>query len=144
MGLWSSLVSWVSGEDTANEAAGNAADVANQAINQKLLEQGLLTQAQYDSTVQDFAQGNADTGTANPQAAITGEFDAGLAQGANNILSAPGKVVGAVGDASGSLLWGILKAIPWWVWIGGLVALFVWMGGLALLRGQLKGRLAPR
>jgi hypothetical protein len=144
MSLWNSFVSWVSGHDAANQAAGDAADAANQQINQQLLEQGLLTQAQYDQTVQDFQQGNASTGTDNPQQAIAGEFNAGLQEGVQNVLNAPGKVVGAVGQGAGQVLWGIVKAIPWWVWIGGLAALFVWMGGLELLGDQLKGRLARK
>ena len=36
MGLWDSLVSYVSGYDAQNQAAGDAADAANQAINQQL------------------------------------------------------------------------------------------------------------
>lgn len=137
MGLWDSLVSYVSGYDAQNQAAGDAADAANQAINQQLLQQGMLTQAQYDQTQTDFSTGNASTGTDNPTAAISGEFNAGLAEGANNILTAPGKAVGAVGSGASTLLWGIIKSIPWWVYLGAAVALFIWMGGLALLRGRL-------
>lgn len=137
MSLWNSLVGWVSGYDAEAQAKGDAADAANQALNQKLLEQGLLTQQQYDQTVQDFQQGNAATGTDNPQQAIADQFNEGLKEGAQNVLSAPGKVVGAVGEGAGTLLWGILKNIPWWAWLVGAAALFVWMGGLELLRGRL-------
>jgi len=38
------------------------------------------------------------------------------------------------------VLWGILKKIPWWVYLAGLFAIFVWMGGLVLLRGRLARR----
>jgi len=137
MGLWDWAISKVSGYDAENQAAGDAADAKNQQINQKLLEQGLLTQQQYDQTVADFQQGNASTGTDNPQAAIAGEFNAGLEEGVNNVLTAPGKVFDFAGKSAGTLLWGIVKAIPWWAWLGGAAALFIWMGGLSLLRGRL-------
>jgi hypothetical protein len=59
-------------------------------------------------------------------------------EGVNNVLSAPGQVVGAVGSGASTLLWGIVKAIPWWVYLAAAGALFVWMGGLELLRGRFK------
>jgi hypothetical protein len=67
-------------------------------------------------------------------------FQEGLQQGLDNVLNAPGKVVGAVGSGAGQLLWGVVKNIPWWVWLGAAGMLFVWMGGLELLRGRLARR----
>ena len=62
----------------------------------------------------------------------------GANQGLQAALDAPGKALGAAGQASSSLLWGLLKNIPWWVYVVGLGAIFVWMGGLSLLKGSLK------
>ena len=66
----------------------------------------------------------------------------GLAEGAQegfqNVLKAPGKVVGFAGDSAGTLLGGILKNIPWWVYLGAVGVLFFYMGGAVLLRGSLK------
>lgn len=70
-------------------------------------------------------------------AAAAQGLEEGAVQGWNNVLAAPGKVVGAVTDTTGSMLWGIVKNIPWWLWAGAVVVLFVWMGGLELLRGRL-------
>jgi hypothetical protein len=137
MGLWNSFWTAVSGYDAANQAAGDAADAKNQAINQQLLEDGMLTQDQYDQSVQDYQTGNASTGTDNPQAAIGAAATEGVKEGANNVLTAPGKVVGGVGQGLSTLLGGILKNIPWWAWLVAAGALFVWMGGLELLRGRL-------
>ena len=84
-----------------------------------------------------MAAGNASTGTDNVAGAINAEAAAGLQEGLNNVLTAPGKAVGAIGGGLTTALWGILKNIPWWVYLAAGVALFVWMGGLALLRGRL-------
>ena len=60
----------------------------------------------------------------------------GAAEGLNNVLNAPGWLVGVVGEKTGQALWGVLKNIPWWVYLVGLGGIFVWMGGLSLLRGR--------
>jgi hypothetical protein len=69
-------------------------------------------------------------------AAVEG-FGEGLQEGWDNVLDAPGKAVGAIGDSAGTLLGGILKNVPWWAYIAAAAALFFWMGGAALLRGRL-------
>lgn len=61
----------------------------------------------------------------------------GAAAGWNNVLNAPGRAVGAVTDAAGQSLAGVLKNIPFWLWLAAGAALFVWMGGLGLVRGRL-------
>jgi hypothetical protein len=143
MGLWNWMVTQATGVDPAAEQArSTAADVGTQAINQKLLEQGTWTQQQYDTAQADMAAGNVSTGVNDVMGSINAEAEAGLMDGVNNVLTAPGKVVGAVGSGASTLLWGIVKAIPWWVWLAAAGALFVWMGGLELLGGKLKGRLA--
>jgi len=81
------------------------------------------------SYVDNISLDNTDT------AALQG-FEEGLNEGFQNVLAAPGKVVGAIGDSSGTLLGGILKNIPWWAWLLAAGALFVWMGGLSLLKGR--------
>jgi hypothetical protein len=82
--------------------------------------------------------GNATTGANDVTGAVTTEAEAGLKDGLNNVLNAPGKLLGDVTGGAGQVLWGILKAIPWWMWLGAAFALFVWMGGIELLKGRLK------
>jgi len=138
MGLWNWITTQATGVDPAAEQArSNAADAANAKLNQQLLDQGTWTQTQYDQANADMAAGNASTGTDNVAGAINAEAAAGLQEGLNNVLTAPGKAVGAIGGGLTTALWGILKNIPWWVYLAAGVALFVWMGGLALLRGRL-------
>ena len=122
---------------TAEQQRSNQLDAGITAANQQLLEQGMLTQAQYDQGQADMAAGNASTGVNDVVGSVNSEFVAGAKDGLNNVLDAPGKVVCAVGSGAGQLLWGVLKNIPLWVYGAGVVALFIWMGGLELLRGRL-------
>lgn len=108
-----------------------------QAANQKLEDAGYVKQGYTQLAAQDIAAGNVSTGDNNVVASVDSEFAAGAQQGLQNVLNAPGKAVGALGGGASTLLWGILKNIPWWVYLVAVGALFVWMGGLSLLRGRL-------
>ena len=141
MGLWTSFMSVVTGTDLAAEQAkSDAADAQLSQVNQQALDAGLVTQAVYDQSQADIAAGNASTGDNNVIGAVDAEAQAGLADGLNNVLTAPGKLVGAVGSGASTLLWGIIKSIPWWVYLAGAAALFVWMGGLEMIEGRLGKR----
>jgi hypothetical protein len=138
MSLWSKTLSLFTGVDLdAEQARSDKLDQATRDLNQEYLERGLWTQDQYDEAMANLDTGNQSTGAADVVGAVTEEAQAGLQEGLDNVLNAPGKVVGAAGQGAGQLLWGIVKSIPWWAWFGAGVALFIWMGGLALLRGRL-------
>lgn len=83
-----------------------------------------------------FNNSNQDALLVQDQAAAAG-FIEGAKQGLNNVLDAPGNLVGGVGSGLSQVLGGVLKNIPWWVYLVAAGALFVWMGGLALIRGRL-------
>lgn len=112
-------------------------DAQINAANQKLADAGYVSQDYVWQASNDISTGNESTGANDVLASVDAEAAAGAKEGLNNVLTAPGKVVGAVGGGASTLLGGILKNIPWWVYLGGLAALFVWMGGLSLLRGRL-------
>jgi hypothetical protein len=122
---------------SAEQARSDQLDSQIQAANAKLEAAGAVPAGYTMAAAQDIVAGDNSTGTTDVVASVDSEFAAGAKQGLDNVLAAPGKVVGAVGGASGSLLWGILKNIPWWAWLVGLAAGFVWLGGLELLRGRL-------
>jgi len=124
----------------AEQQRSNELDAKIQAANQKLEAAGYVPAGYADLAAQDIAAGNASTGADNVTASVNSEFAAGAKEGLNNVLTAPGKVVGLAGSGASTLLGGILKNIPWWVYLAGLAALFVWMGGLTLLRGSLARR----
>ena len=127
-------------DEEANRSA--ELDAQINAANQQLEAQGYVAPGYAAAAAQDIAAGNATTGAGNPVEAVNADFQAGLKEGFNNVLDAPGKVVGAVSDAGGQLGWGILKNIPWWLWIVGGLALFVYLGGLPLLAGLARGKIA--
>jgi len=79
-----------------------------------------------------------DTYNEDTDAAAWDGFKEGAGEGLNNVLNFPGEVVGAAGKGSSQLLGGVLKNIPWWVYLAAAAALFVWMGGLSLLKGRLS------
>lgn len=125
------LFGWLYGASD-EQARGDALDAQLAQMNRDALDSGRWSEDQFNQ-----AEANREAGlTGDVAESIDGEFYTGLNEGWNNVLNAPGKAVGAIGDASGSLLGGVLKNIPWWAWVGGAIALFVWMGGLALLRGR--------
>jgi hypothetical protein len=125
---------------SAEQQRSNQLDAQIMAANQALADQGYVSQDYVDLAAQDIAAGNASTGADNVVASVNSEAAAGAAEGLNNVLTAPGKVVGAVGGSASTLLWGILKNIPWWVYLVGAGALFIWMGGLMLLKGRFARR----
>jgi hypothetical protein len=118
------------------QAQSNALDAQIQAANQKLEAAGYIPTGYTDKAAIDISAGNDSTGASDVVASVNSEFKAGAAEGLNNVLTAPGKAVGAIGGGASTLLWGILKNIPWWVYLAGAGALFVWMGGLTLLKGR--------
>jgi hypothetical protein len=108
--------------------------------------------AQYDAALQR----RQDAGTITPEDLSKDQsYEAGLSldsqnaaaaqgllegaqEGFQNVLNAPGKAVGFIGDSSGTLLGGILKNIPWWAYLGAGLVVFFYLGGGFLLKGSLK------
>ena len=122
------------------QALSNSLDQQITADNQKLEDAGAVPQGYTALASQDIAAGDVTTGDNNVVASVDSEAAAGAAQGLNNVLTAPGKVVGAIGGGASTLLGGILKNIPWWIYLAAAGLLFVWMGGLELLKGRLARR----
>jgi hypothetical protein len=129
---------------SAEQQRSQELDAAIQQKNQQLADTYNYDPNYVANAGADIAAGNASTGANDVVGAVDSDFAAGMQEGFQNVLQAPGKAVGAVGDAAGTLGWGILKNIPWWVWIGGAIALFIWMGGGELLAVSLRGRLARK
>jgi hypothetical protein len=132
---WFGLDKWLLGQDlNAEQARGNQYDQQLQQLNQQALDSGLYSQSVFDQ-----AQANAEAGaTGNFTDQVNADFISGAQDGLSGALQAPGKAVGFLGGSLGTALGGILKNIPWWVYLGAAAWLFVWLGGLELLRGRLK------
>ncbi|HEV2210087.1 MAG TPA: hypothetical protein VG167_15005 [Verrucomicrobiae bacterium] len=138
---WLGLDRLLLGTDlTAEQARSNQLDQQSAAVDQQLVDQGYWTQSQADQAATDQAQADAAAGTDNVVGAVDTAFQQGAVQGLQNVLALPGQAVGAVGSGASSVLGGILKNIPWWVYVGFVGFIFLWMGGLELLRGSLARR----
>lgn len=110
------------------------------AANQQLENQGFVPSGYTQAASNDIATADVQSGAANVVGSVDSEFAAGAKEGLQNVLNAPGKIVGGVGSGLSSVVWGIVKNVPWWIYAGGAVALFIWLGGLELLRGRLAKR----
>lgn len=132
MSFWSAITGTTPQDEQDAELAKGKA--AFEAALKKRQDEGTITadQAAHEQQLTD------NTYNENTDAAAWDGFKQGATDGLNNVLNFPGEVVGAAGQGSSQLLWGVLKNIPWWVYLVAAGALFVWMGGLALLRGRLS------
>jgi len=119
------------------QAQSDALDAKINEANRKLEAGGYVQPGYADIAAQDIAAGDISTGAANVEASVNSEFIAGAEDGLHKVLAAPGQVVGLAGQGLSSIVGGILKNIPFWIYLVALAALFVWMGGLELLRGRL-------
>lgn len=150
-----------SGTADAASAAGAAADAKNQQINADNLASGLLTQAQYDQTVADFATNAPDPNSLAATAEIAGAAAAGaggallhplntFANGLNWEAGTLGSFLGWAGNTtSNALLNGLKKLlgnmkfstfIVFAILIGG--GLFLYLGGAGFLARKARSRLS--
>jgi len=123
-----------SGAQTSAEAEANYARLQSKLDRsiEARKKAGTLTTSQ-----EDFYRANGGPLASQNAAAIEGAKE-GLVEGWNNVLNAPGKAVGAVGDSLSQSVWGILKSIPWWLYLVALVAAFFYLGGGIILRRSLS------
>jgi len=127
--LWSTITGTTPQAD--QQAQLDAKKVAYDAALQRRIDEGTITNDQV-SAARDYENGLTLEDT---EAGAAEGFTEGLAEGWQNVLTAPGRAVGAVGGSAGTVLWGILKNIPWWAYLIGVIAAFFYLGGsLAMLR----------
>jgi len=86
----------------------------------------------------NFYVSNTTDGLQSQNDAAAEGFKEGAQEGLNNVLDAPGKIVGLAGKGLTQVLGGVLLGIPVWLYLVAGIALFVWMGGMSLLRGRLS------
>jgi len=130
-------------EQEANYKAQQAKFAAQRAAK---LEQGMITQEQYDRDMQlatdylpsqDYAAAVGALEGATEIFYDPGQWAADTQEGAKIVGTAAAEAVGVTSSALWTITKQILGAIPWWIWILLAGGLFLWMGGLELLRGKL-------
>lgn len=121
------------------QAQANQDNADTAAYQQQMIDSGKWNADQAAAAQQDLQNQIANNTDVVGQ--VDQQFVQGAQEGLNNVLTAPGKLTGFLGDSLSTLFGGVLKNIPWWVYLVAAGALFIWMGGLELLRGRLaKGR----
>ncbi len=122
------LPNWLTGYDEDNAIRAAAADSELRRLNDEAIANGRYTQDQIDAIQRDYQTQEVFDPNLQTQS-IDQAFVSGLDEGRN-----------AVKSFFNGFVWQFLKSIPFVVWIGLAVALFVWLGGLS----QLKGRFARK
>ena len=137
------LPQWLTNIWNPNADAGAAADAQLRAMNSvdyapggKIYEK---IAAERGTAAADAAQAqvtaNYDTqapiGETAQNAAIDQAFTDSLDASASNLIGSPLAVLWAEIKA-------LIKSVPWWVWIIGIVAVFFWLGGAAIIRAAVK------
>ncbi len=126
MSLWGDFVGWISGADSTDRSAQLDQQAAD--YNASTGYYDTLTPAAAQAAQQHLADQYA--ATADQSAQMSEAFAEGAKQG----LDAEVNFVHGALDTVGGAVW---KAIPWWVWLGGAIALFVYLGGGVWIRKQL-------
>ena len=88
---------------------------------------GLISDDVYAQSMAHLNQQVADTATIPAQIDAAGA--AGLQEGYQNELSAVTTIVKTPFSLAGDIGGSILKGIPWWIWAGGALYLFLHLGG---------------
>ena len=120
------LPDWITGYDAENAARAREADAKLRALNAERISNGFYTPEAVKQLNDGWARDAMPASDADARAAIDAAFVDGLNDGRNNVKGFFNGVV-----------WQFLKSIPFVVWVGAAVALFVWLGGLSLLKGRL-------
>lgn len=141
-GYWNDLISGQKFGTSDGIAATDAATTAQLAqLNQADLNNGLITQAQYDQMQTDLAT-QTDSSVQGQNAEITQGLEEGAAQGLANEEKAVSTVTSGVTGVAGGLIGSFLKSLPWWVWLGAAAALFFYLGGGGFLERRARERLS--
>lgn len=133
MSWWPSFLT--GGIDVAAEEQ-RAADLDKQlaALNADALARGVWTQEQYNAAEVNRA---ASTGDLDYSSQVLAAFGEGAVEGLQAELNYSAAGVKRALNLPASWLW---KALPWWVWVGGLGVLVWYLGGFTWLRGALAKR----
>lgn len=119
---------WANGETAdTTQATSDRLDAERQRMNQD--DRQTYGEDWYQQTVKNDQASRQDVA-----GDINAGWDEGYAEGEQNLTNAVAAPFKLVGDASGSILKGVWKGVPLWVWIGLAVGAFFYFGGGALIR----------
>jgi hypothetical protein len=129
MSLWGKVGKWLWGIDVDAEAE------RSKRLDEQIAQQNAraYTEGKWDLETYQAAEARREAMKVNPNydPNLWPDFWAGAQEGAAQMAdTAAGAVRGTLNTAAG---W-FGRAIPWWVWLAGLIYLAWWMGWLKRLR----------
>jgi hypothetical protein len=142
---------WTGYSASALQSEGSQLDAQLAALNEEAHTKGTIDEATYQKTVEHLAtqiaatQGiPADINSGYVEGALAGyKADLAVLEGIPKYAGRiTGDVLGAVLSGTGSGLGAIFGSVPWWVWIGGALALFFYLGGGKAVEFQARRRIA--
>src|SRR5882724_10626314 len=99
-----------------DQAALDAQDAKLRELNLRDLESGIYSKSVYDQAERNRAAGVIDA---------NGQIQDAFVEGAKEGLNAEADLVAGTLNGTLGLIW---RALPWWIWLAGLVALFFYFG----------------
>lgn len=118
---WGLVDLWFPGETDRTEELNRK----NAELNRRKVEAGTMTPAQAEEQQYRFEDPTRD---------VNGQiFDDAVEGAAEGLQAIPDNIRNGLNTVAG---WSF-RAIPWWLWLGGVLALLVYMGGWARLRNIL-------
>jgi len=142
---------WTGYSASALQSEGSQLDAQLARMNEEAHTKGTIDEATYQKTVEHLAtqiaatQGiPADINSGYVEGALAGyKADLAVLEGIPKYAGRiTGDVLGAVLSGTGSGLGAIFGSVPWWVWIGGALALFFYLGGGKAVEFQARQRIA--
>lgn len=131
MSLWNTLRTAVLGVDLeAEQAKGEALDAGISQYQREQRDNAAWSQQQYDAAALHQAEG----ATGDVVAQVSESFDQGWTEGRQNISSG---ISGALNRIIADPLRAVIGGFPWWLWAGGVLALFFYFGGFGWLKKRL-------
>lgn len=130
---------WLLGVDLdAEQAASDTADAKIRALNQSAVDRGVWTPDQRNA-----ADSRLESAPVTDQ--VAQDFQTGWNEGAANVAKATEKVIsgvaGTAADVVSAPLLGVLRGLPWWLWIAGGLAAAAYFGLLPGLLAGVRGAL---
>ena len=129
---------WLTGYDEENAQRGAAAAAERERIRQNEIAAGKFDPDALRRMQQDYAS-EVPFGVAAQEASIDEAFDEGWQEGRQNISST---IKNTLNRIVADPLRAVIGGLPWWLWVGGALALFGWLGGFGWVAKKVKGRLA--
>lgn len=127
MGLADAIAGWWIKDDVEE---GKRLDEKLGQLNRDAVTRGVWSDEEFKAAEKRRADGSADTYAGG----VVADFREGWQEGEQTVVGAvrdtTAAVLGTAGDIVKAPLSGLIRGLPWWAWLLGIVALLAWTGTL--------------